>query len=77
MNIIIGIIGVLFILVAFILDEFVKKFNQDTIQYNVLNIIGAGFLIWYALFLNSWPFMILNAVWLLVAAFKLFRILRE
>ena len=76
MNIIVGIVGVTFILIAFILDEFVKKFNQNTVQYNVLNIIGAGLLIWYAYSLISWPFIILNSVWLLVAAFKLTRILK-
>ena len=76
-NLIIGIVGMCFILVAFILDEFIKKFNQDTIQYNSLNIIGAGLLIYYAFSLSSVPFMILNVVWLVVASFKLTRILRS
>jgi hypothetical protein len=76
-NLMIGIVGMSFILVAFILDEFIKKFNQNTIQYNVLNIIGAGLLTYYAFSLNSIPFMILNVVWLVVAAFKLTRILRS
>jgi len=67
----------LFILAAFILDEFVRKFNQDTVQYNVLNIIGAFLLIYYAFSLNSLPFIILNVVWLTVAGFKLVRILRS
>ncbi|MBT3814781.1 hypothetical protein HOE37_03730 [Candidatus Woesearchaeota archaeon] len=76
-NLIIGTLGMLFILAAFILDEFVRKFNQDTVQYNVLNIIGAFLLIYYAFSLNSLPFIILNVVWLTVAGFKLVRILRS
>ena len=75
-DLIIGIVGMTFILVAFILDEFVRKFNQNTVQYNLLNIIGAGLLTYYAFSLNSWPFMILNIVWLVVAGFKLTRIIR-
>ncbi len=65
------------ILIGFILDEFFKRFNQDTIFYNVVNILGAGFLIWYAYLLNSWPFLVLNSVWVAVAAFKLVRILSK
>ncbi|MBT4805752.1 hypothetical protein HON71_06275 [Candidatus Woesearchaeota archaeon] len=76
-DLIIGIVGMTFILVAFILDEFIQKFNQNTIQYNLLNIIGAGLLTYYAFSLNSWPFMVLNIVWLVVAGFKLTRIIKK
>ncbi|MBT6774598.1 hypothetical protein HOA91_04465 [Candidatus Woesearchaeota archaeon] len=76
-DLIIGIVGMTFILVAFILDEFIQKFNQNTIQYNLINIIGAGLLTYYAFSLNSWPFLILNIVWLVVAGFKLTRIIRD
>ncbi len=74
---IIGIIGMICILTAFILDEFVKNFNQETIQYNVLNIVGALLLTYYAISLNSWPFIILNLVWFLSAGLKLVHILRK
>jgi hypothetical protein len=76
-NLVIGTLGMFFILAAFILDEFVRKFNQDTIQYNVLNVIGASLLIYYAFSLNSLPFIILNVVWLTVAVFKLIRIIKK
>ncbi len=76
-NFIIGIVGMLFILTAFVLDEFVKKFNQDTIQYNVCNIIGAGFLTYYASSLAAWPFVMLNVIWLIAAGVKLLRIVRD
>jgi len=76
-ELIIGIIGMAFILAGFVLDEFWKKFNQDTIIYNLLNIIGSGMLIYYAFTLKGWPFFILNSVWLLAAGIKLGRILKK
>ena len=74
MNLIIGIAGMVFILVAFILDEFCKHWNQDSIRYNVLNIIGSALLLWYAYSLKGWPFFILNAVWFVVALVKLVKV---
>lgn len=76
-NLIIGTIGMFFILAAFILDEFVRKFNQDTIQYNALNIAGSLLLIYYAFSLNSLPFIILNIVWFTVASFKIIRLIKK
>jgi hypothetical protein len=76
MSLVVGILGMLGILIAFTLDEFVKTFNQDTVGYNVLNIVGGGLLTWYAWTLVAWPFIILNVVWVLVAFIKLVRILK-
>ena len=73
-DILIGILGMLFILIGFILDEFYKNWQQDTIRYNLVNVLGAGLLIYYAFTLDSWPFMILNGVWFLIAGFKLIKI---
>lgn len=75
--ILIGIIGMILILVAFIADEFLKNFNQDTVRYNLTNIFGSALLIWYAFTLNSWPFIILNVVWFLSASIKLYEIKRK
>jgi hypothetical protein len=75
-NLIIGIFGMLLILIAFILDEFVDKFNQNTVQYNLTNILGSGLLTYYAFTLNSIPFIILNVVWFLAAGYKLFKIIQ-
>ena len=75
-NTTIGIVGMCFILAAFFLDEFFKKWNINTLQYNVLNLIGAALLIYYAYSLMSWPFLILNCVWFIVAGVKLVRIIR-
>ena len=74
LNLIIGIIGMFFILVAFIFDEFNKRWNQETIRYNLTNLIGSGMLIYYSYTLSSIPFIILNVVWFMVAGYKLIKI---
>ncbi len=77
MDLIIGISGVIFILTAFILDEFYKRFNSETVLYNLLNIAGSGLLMYYAYSLQSWPFVFLNAVWMAVAMIKIVRIVQR
>lgn len=74
-ELIIGIAGMGCILIAFILDEFYCWFNQETIQYNVLNMVGSALLLYYAFSLRGWPFVGLNVVWFLVATVKLVRVL--
>lgn len=74
MSVAAGIVGVVCILVAFLLDEFYQKFNAETVSYNLLNILGSGLLIYYAYTLESWPFVALNAVWLIAAVVKLVKI---
>ena len=66
----VGIIGMIFLLTAFALNLF-KKVTQDSLIYNIFNIIGAGFLGYYAYALNSIPFLILEAIWILFAIYKL------
>lgn len=68
---IIGVLGMFLILLAFVLDEFVRNFNQNTAIYNLINIFGSAMLVYYAVSIHSWPFVILNAVWLFVAIIKL------
>ncbi len=68
--VIIGIIGMIFLLTAFALNLF-KKITQDSLIYNIFNIIGAGFLAYYAYILNSIPFLILQVIWILFAVYKL------
>jgi hypothetical protein len=73
-NVLIGSLGMILILLAFILDEFFKSFNQDTVFYNLTNSVGSSLLIYYSLQLRAWPFVILNIVWFITAAFKLSKI---
>jgi hypothetical protein len=77
MNLYLGIIGMILILVAFILDEFYKNFNQDTVYYNLVNIFGSGLLTYYAYTISSLPFLLLNLVWLIVAIIKLAKIVKK
>ena len=77
MSLVAGIIGVVCILIAFILDEFYQKLNSGTVSYNLLNIMGSGLLMYYAYTLQSWPFVALNAVWLMAAGIKLIKISRK
>jgi nicotinamide riboside transporter PnuC len=68
--VIIGIIGMLFLLSAFALNLFTKV-TENWLIYNVLNIIGAGLLAYYAYILKSFPFLILESIWILFAVYKL------
>lgn len=76
-NLIIGIIGMLCILVAFVLEEFNKKFNQETYFYNITNIVGAGMLLYYGITIRGWPFVILNSIWAAAAAIKLGKVIQD
>ncbi|NQV91760.1 hypothetical protein HQ489_04770 [Candidatus Woesearchaeota archaeon] len=73
-NIIIGLLGMLLILIAFLLDEFSKKIHHKSLYFNLLNIFGSLFLMYYAYTLNSIPFMILNGVWFIASIVKLYYI---
>lgn len=66
-----GIIGMVCILTAFILNEFVKSYNANTLVFNLINLVGSGLLIYYAYTLQSIPFLILNGVWFATAVFKI------
>ncbi|MCK5452437.1 MAG: hypothetical protein KAI51_03295 [Candidatus Aenigmarchaeota archaeon] len=71
---IIGIPGMAFILIAFILDDF-HILSVDSIKSIILNITGSAFLAVYAYTISSIPFLILNSVWLVFAVYKMCRIL--
>ncbi len=70
----IGVLGLVLILSAFLLEEFHKHTRYESLAYNTINLVGAFFLGWYAWTLNSWPFLVLNVVWMAIAAFKLVEI---
>jgi len=76
LNLAIGTVGMVLILVAFVGDLF-KKITEDYAIYNIVNIIGALALAFYAYSLNSAPFLILQLVWAACSAYKLLLIYRE
>jgi hypothetical protein len=72
----IGSIGVSILLVAFLLNQ-LKKIAQDSVSYVVMNLIGAllaGLASWM---INYTPFVILEAVWVLVSMVSLVSIMRR
>ncbi len=72
----IGSIGVSILLVAFLLN-LLKKIAQDSVSYVLMNLIGAllaGLASWM---INYTPFIILEAVWVLVSMVSLVSILRK
>ena len=77
-TLILGILGMVCILLSFIFNEFdVKKFDETTKINQLINIVGAGLLLYYALSLKGWPFFILNAIWVGVAVIKLGKIITK
>ncbi|MFN7261660.1 MAG: CBU_0592 family membrane protein [Cyclobacteriaceae bacterium] len=72
----IGSVGVSILLVAFLLN-LLKKIAQDSLSYVVMNLIGAllaGLASWM---INYTPFIILEAVWVLVSMMSLVSIMRR
>jgi len=63
---ILGIIGAMFILFAFILEQ-KKIWNSEMLKYDLVNFIGSAILIVYGILIKGYPFVILNSVWALVS----------
>ncbi len=63
---IIGILGMVLILVFFFLNN-AGKMSRDSFYYDLGNLIGAGLLSFYAFYIDSIPFLILNLTWSFIA----------
>lgn len=63
---VIGSTGALLLLIAFGLNE-AHVWDENERRYDLANLAGAGLLVAYAWLIHSYPFLILNAVWALVA----------
>lgn len=59
---VLGIIGMLFILVGFFMTQ-THYWSQDDLIYDVTNLIGSLLLVYYGVVGHAWPFVILNTVW--------------
>lgn len=75
-NLLFGVVGMLLLLTAFALN-LMKKITHDSISYILLNILGAGISTYYAWTLDAYPFVVLEAVWALFAAYKLTVVLKK
>ena len=72
-----GILGITLILIGFILNETSDKFNQESYSYNIINLVGAGILVYYAYTLSSLPFLILNSFWSITALGKMIYVYKK
>lgn len=67
---IINTFGVSLILLAFLLLT-LKKVASRSLAYNLLNLIGAGLACYGAILINAVPFVVLEAIWCVVAIYGL------
>lgn len=68
----IGSLGASLMLLAFVMLQ-IKKWPSDGVTYDLANLLGGALLVCYAWLLRSWPFLILNGIWTLVALRDLIR----
>lgn len=61
---IIGIVGMGLILLAFLMEQ-LGKWKNSFFIYDSVNFVGALLMVIYAYSIKSWPFLILNIVWML------------
>lgn len=71
-TLIIGATGAGLLLIAFAASRF-GAMNEKSNTYDLLNLVGAGLLTWYAVLLHSWPFLVLEGIWTLVAGWYLLK----
>jgi hypothetical protein len=69
----IGVIGMLFILTGFLLIQ-THKVTADSLCYDMLNFVGSALLVMYGIAGSVWPFVILNGIF---AAYSLWDILKD
>ena len=66
LEVIIGFVGMFLILFAFFMNQ-THKWKTENPIYDFVNFIGALLLIVYSYLIKSWPFLVLNLVWLIVS----------
>ncbi|MFM8514985.1 MAG: hypothetical protein ACKOBJ_01815 [Actinomycetota bacterium] len=73
---VIGGIGTVLVLVAYFLVSN-GHLKSASLGFQGMNLVGAALLTVYAFLLFAWASVALNAVWGLIAAFALFRVMRK
>jgi hypothetical protein len=68
-------IGVIILLIAFVLNLY-KRLKQESKLYGLLNLIGASICCLSSWLISFYPFVVLEAVWALVALLSLFNVPR-
>ena len=72
----IGIIGALAVLIAYAMNSY-QKIRSDSIGFYLLNLSGGILLIAYSLYKEAWANMVINVVWVLVAAIAIGRFYKK
>ena len=73
---ILGSIGVTILLIAFLMN-LLQKWKQDTLPYILFNVVGAGLSCASSVAINFFPFVILEATWMLVSIFALIKYFKQ
>ena len=68
----IGTLGVFQILLAYFLN-ITGKVSIKHLSFILLNLVGAGMACLASIFLNYWPFIILEGIWILVSIISLLK----
>lgn len=68
-------IGVIILLIAFLLNLYRKLSAKDKL-YALMNFVGAGICCYSSYLIKFYPFVVLEAVWSLVALLSLFNVPR-
>ncbi len=71
-----GTAGLLLLLTAFILS-LAGRMDADSVLYLLMNIVGCMLLTWYAVALESIPFMILEGTWGLSSFIRLILVVQK
>ena len=73
---IVGLLGPLFLLGAYALLSS-GRLVATSPMYQVLNLMGAGVMVWVGVSTNVWSVWVLNGIWCLIALLGLIRIRRQ
>jgi hypothetical protein len=73
---ILGSLGVTILLLAFLMN-LLQKCKQNSLHYILLNIVGAGLSCASSVVIRFFPFIILEATWMLVSIFALIKYFKQ
>lgn len=69
---VLGIIGSALVLTGFIGNR-LRYWRSDSRLYVLINAVGSGVLVAYSVIIESYPFIVLNVVWLLFSVNDVFK----
>ncbi|OIO50116.1 MAG: hypothetical protein COV41_00715 [Candidatus Brennerbacteria bacterium CG11_big_fil_rev_8_21_14_0_20_43_10] len=72
MTLFFGILGLILLLLAFVLDTFNVVSEKSRLLYG-LNFVGSVLLVWYSYEIRSVPFFILESFWVCVSLIKMLK----